>query len=311
MLRAAAEHALMHLSTSRNLSSSPHQYRTLCMPQNLPRSAIVGLCDQSFHLSARDGRLHSSTLCAPSQVAGSRAHNTHHSRVSAKVITSTTNRRERLRYHLLTCAQLRPGSPKRRGRLDYQQPGCNTCCSTDSRRTWSCRSGAQSQLFWCMSSMTNSTMTAHLNATCRPYLHPAMACPQVVGLDASSAESRTDLLIIVLSAVLLLTGLQWLALKPIVKEPVSRSSQCGKDAALQCLHPETTLAVSQVALEGKLVDYQHSALSDSAAQELEWCGQMRNASSRGPLVTANLPHDSFLDVRPGLGEHYKPPGVEH
>ena len=87
-----------------------------------------------------------------------------------------------------------------------------------------------------MSSVTNLTMIVHLNAI---YRHLANACPQVVGLDASSAESRTDLLIIVLSAVLLLTGLQWLALKPVVKEPVSRSSQCSKDPALQCWHPET------------------------------------------------------------------------
>ena len=31
----------------------------------------------------------------------------------------------------------------------------------------------------------------------------------------------------------------------------------------------------------------------------------------GPPVAENLPHDPFLDMRPGLGEHYKPPGVEH
>lgn len=47
---------------------------------------------------------------------------------------------------------------------------------------------------------------------------------QAVGLDASSAASRTDVIIIALSATLLLTGLQWIALRPVEKEAV-RSSQ--------------------------------------------------------------------------------------
>lgn len=40
-------------------------------------------------------------------------------------------------------------------------------------------------------------------------------------VDASSSQSRADVLVIILSAVLLLTGLQWLALKPKTKPPVS------------------------------------------------------------------------------------------
>ena len=40
-------------------------------------------------------------------------------------------------------------------------------------------------------------------------------------VDASSSQSRTDVLVILLSAVLLLTGLQWLALRPKVKPSVS------------------------------------------------------------------------------------------
>ena len=40
-------------------------------------------------------------------------------------------------------------------------------------------------------------------------------------VDASSSQSRSDVVVIVLSAVLLLTGLQWLALKPRVVPPVS------------------------------------------------------------------------------------------
>lgn len=40
-------------------------------------------------------------------------------------------------------------------------------------------------------------------------------------VDASSSQSRTDVLVILLSAVLLLTGLQWLALQPKIKPSVS------------------------------------------------------------------------------------------
>ena len=40
-------------------------------------------------------------------------------------------------------------------------------------------------------------------------------------VDASSSQSRADVLGILLSAVLLLTGLQWLALKPKIPEAVS------------------------------------------------------------------------------------------
>jgi len=47
---------------------------------------------------------------------------------------------------------------------------------------------------------------------------------QAVGLDASSAASRTDVIIIAASAVLLLTGLQWLALRPTEKEAVGSNS---------------------------------------------------------------------------------------
>ena len=41
-------------------------------------------------------------------------------------------------------------------------------------------------------------------------------------VDASSSQSRADVLVILLSAVLLLTGLQWLALRPKVKPSVRR-----------------------------------------------------------------------------------------
>ena len=40
-------------------------------------------------------------------------------------------------------------------------------------------------------------------------------------VDASSSQSRADVVVILLSAVLTLTGLQWLSLRPVEKEPVS------------------------------------------------------------------------------------------
>ena len=55
-------------------------------------------------------------------------------------------------------------------------------------------------------------------------LPPSSACvdAQVAPVvDASSSQSRTDVLVILLSAVLLLTGLQWLALQPKAKPSVS------------------------------------------------------------------------------------------
>ncbi len=54
-------------------------------------------------------------------------------------------------------------------------------------------------------------------------------CLQVAPVvDASSSQSRADVLVILLSAVLLLTGLQWLALRPKVKPSVSVFVLCGK-----------------------------------------------------------------------------------
>ena len=44
-------------------------------------------------------------------------------------------------------------------------------------------------------------------------------------VDASSSQSRADVVVILLSAVLTLTGLQWLSLRPVEKEPVSMLQQ--------------------------------------------------------------------------------------
>jgi hypothetical protein len=46
-------------------------------------------------------------------------------------------------------------------------------------------------------------------------------------VDASSSASRVDVLIIFMSAVLLLTGLQWLSLKPREMTPVGAAESRG------------------------------------------------------------------------------------
>ena len=64
-------------------------------------------------------------------------------------------------------------------------------------------------------------------------------------VTASSSQSRTDVLVIVLSAVLLLTGLQWLSLKP--RQPV------------------------RVQPRGVEVAYLLAGLAPELAAELQWC----------------------------------------
>lgn len=53
-----------------------------------------------------------------------------------------------------------------------------------------------------------------------PSLVPHVILQIAPVVDASSAQSRVDVLGIVMSAVLLLTGLQWLSLKPRVMPAV-------------------------------------------------------------------------------------------
>jgi hypothetical protein len=54
----------------------------------------------------------------------------------------------------------------------------------------------------------------------------AYCCVQIAPIvDAGSSQSRADVLGILLSAVLLLTGLQWLALKPKPIDAVRSSRQ--------------------------------------------------------------------------------------
>ena len=69
--------------------------------------------------------------------------------------------------------------------------------------------------------------------------------PQIAPVvSAGSSQSRADVLVIVMSAVLLLTGLQWLTLKP--KDP------------------------PQVQLEGEQVEFRTPGLPKALQAELQW-----------------------------------------
>lgn len=72
-------------------------------------------------------------------------------------------------------------------------------------------------------------------------------------VDASSSQSRADVLVIALSAVLVLTGLQWLSLKP--KTPVA------------------------VELSGTQYDFVAEGLPAAAAAELNWAHQSLTEAS--------------------------------
>jgi hypothetical protein len=75
-------------------------------------------------------------------------------------------------------------------------------------------------------------------------------------VDASSSQSRADVLGIVLSAVLLLTGLQWLSIK--------------------------AKPVAAVALDGTEVMFTDpdAKLPDAAAKEMAWAWESLRANSR-------------------------------
>ena len=75
-----------------------------------------------------------------------------------------------------------------------------------------------------------------------PLPHVSVQIAPVV--SAGSSQSRADVLVIVMSAILVLTGLQWLSLKP--KAPV------------------------QVMLEGGEVQFRAPGLSSALLAELQW-----------------------------------------
>lgn len=73
-------------------------------------------------------------------------------------------------------------------------------------------------------------------------------------VDASSSQSRTDVLVIIMSAALLLTGLSWLSLKP---KPVT-----------------------SVDLEGSEVSYVDPTLPAAAAEEVRWAWEALQGTTR-------------------------------
>ncbi|KAI8475323.1 MAG: CGLD23 protein required for cyt b6 assembly [Monoraphidium minutum] len=75
-------------------------------------------------------------------------------------------------------------------------------------------------------------------------------------VDASSSQSRADVLGIAMSAVLLLTGLQWLSLKP---RPVEAAPQVGEAAAY--LDPK-------------------AKLPEAAAREMQWAWEALSSTAR-------------------------------
>lgn len=97
-------------------------------------------------------------------------------------------------------------------------------------------------------------------------------------VDASSSQSRTDVLVILLSAVLLLTGLQWLALQPKVKPSVSCIACPGIfDSRLVLLQLLLALVCRsllelalQVQLEGTDPGFMEPGLPKDTQQELQW-----------------------------------------
>jgi hypothetical protein len=60
----------------------------------------------------------------------------------------------------------------------------------------------------------------HIHTNIHTHTHTGALVQIAPVVDASSSQSRTDVLGIGLSAVLLLTGLQWLSLKPREQFPV-------------------------------------------------------------------------------------------
>ena len=73
-------------------------------------------------------------------------------------------------------------------------------------------------------------------------------------VDASSAQSRADVVLIAMSAVLLLTGLQWASL--------------------------TAREAESVEPDGPEVAFYADNLSEAAVTELRWCVGMRNSHLR-------------------------------
>ena len=116
-------------------------------------------------------------------------------------------------------------------------------------------------------------------------------------VDASSSQSRTDVLVILLSAVLLLTGLQWIALQPKVKSSVSCTA-CPAYLFLALVLSQLLLAwgcnsllglVLQVQLEGTHLGFMQPGLPQDAQQELQWCVLSPHTKPQSDRHTAHVP----------------------
>ena len=106
------------------------------------------------------------------------------------------------------------------------------------------------------------------------HMHCAQIAPVV---DASSAQSRADVLAIGLSAVLLLQGLQWLSLAP---KPLTA-----------------------VPPDADFVEWLDPALPAATRRELEWCAAASQLLllSRLPKLRDQLPH-AMHKCNPWLGK---------
>ena len=93
--------------------------------------------------------------------------------------------------------------------------------------------------------LCSASLLAPLNQRARRPPPRTPCLPQIAPVvSAGSSQSRADVLVIVMSAVLLLTGLQWLTLKP--KDP------------------------PQVQLEGEQVEFRTPGLPNALLAELQW-----------------------------------------
>ncbi|CAG9463711.1 unnamed protein product [Pedinophyceae sp. YPF-701] len=102
-------------------------------------------------------------------------------------------------------------------------------------------------------------------------------------IDAGSSQSRADLACIVMSAVLLLTGLSWLSLKPVIADKVK--------------------------LEGGPLSWTDSKVPEALKQELEWAWSAAEGSAGATSMVVFIRNRCVLqrgmateDAKPGAAE---------
>ena len=128
--------------------------------------------------------------------------------------------------------------------LPFTRPLCQTLPTADERHA----EAPDTDGFWPGLGAPQSGSALHsasayiIAAAVTPHRCQLQIAPVV---DASSAQSRADVVLIAMSAVLLLTGLQWAALTPREAEPVEP--------------------------DGSEVAYYDDSLPKAAVEELRWC----------------------------------------